>query len=58
VDVRGYGVPHWTGFTIGYHIIKDYRSRHPHVSWAALTSASATLAQPRHRGTISVASAG
>jgi hypothetical protein len=38
----GYGVPHWTGFTIGYHIVKDYRSRHPHVSWAALTAASAT----------------
>ena len=38
----GHGVPHWTGFTIGYHIIKDYRSRHPHVSWAALTAASAT----------------
>ena len=38
----GHGVPHWTGFTIGYHIIQDYRSRHPHVSWAALTAASAT----------------
>jgi hypothetical protein len=38
----GYRVPHWTGFTIGYHIITDYRSRHPHLSWAALTTASPT----------------
>jgi uncharacterized protein YjaZ len=30
------------GFTIGYHIVKDYRQRHPHLSWAALTRASAT----------------
>lgn len=36
------GVPYWTGFTIGYHIVKDYRLRHPHLSWAALTRASAT----------------
>jgi hypothetical protein len=34
-------IPHWTGFTIGYDIVKDYRDRHPQVSWAALTSASA-----------------
>jgi hypothetical protein len=34
-------IPHWTGFTIGYDIIKDYRDRHPRVSWAALTSTSA-----------------
>ena len=35
------GIPHWTGFTIGYDIVKDYRDRHPQVSWSALTSASA-----------------
>ena len=35
------GIPHWTGFTIGYNIVKDYRDRHPQVSWSALTSASA-----------------
>ena len=34
-------IPHWTGFTIGYDIVKDYRDRHPGVSWSALTSASA-----------------
>jgi hypothetical protein len=37
----GTGIPHWTGFTIGYDIVKDYRDRHPQVSWAALTSTSA-----------------
>jgi Predicted Zn-dependent protease (DUF2268) len=34
-------IPHWTGFTIGYDIVKDYRDRHPQVSWSALTSTSA-----------------
>lgn len=37
----GSGVPHWTAFTIGYDIVKDYRHRHPRTSWAALTSAAA-----------------
>ena len=37
----GNGVPHWTGFTIGYHIVKDYRDRNPTVSWPALTATSA-----------------
>ena len=35
-------IPHWTAFTIGYHIITDYRNRHPDASWAALTATSAT----------------
>jgi hypothetical protein len=35
------GIPNWTGFTIGYHIVNDYQSHHPNVSWAALTSTSA-----------------
>ena len=34
-------IPHWTGFTIGYNIVKDYRDRHPQVSWSVLTSTSA-----------------
>ena len=34
-------IPHWTGFTIGYDIVKDYRDRHPQVSWSALNSTSA-----------------
>jgi Predicted Zn-dependent protease (DUF2268) len=34
-------IPHWTGFTIGYDIVKDYRNRHPQVSWSALTATSA-----------------
>jgi uncharacterized protein YjaZ len=38
----GPGVPHWTAFTIGYHIVNDYRNHHPDVSWAQLTSTSAT----------------
>jgi uncharacterized protein YjaZ len=37
----GPGIPHWTAFTIGYHIVTDYRSRHPNVGWAALTATSA-----------------
>jgi Predicted Zn-dependent protease (DUF2268) len=35
-------VPRWAGFTIGYHIVADYRSHHPDTTWAALTSTSAT----------------
>jgi hypothetical protein len=35
------GVPHWTGFTIGYHIVSEYRASHPGVSWSALTAANA-----------------
>jgi uncharacterized protein YjaZ len=38
----GPGVPHWTAFTIGYHIVNDYRNHHPDVSWAQLTATSAT----------------
>jgi hypothetical protein len=38
----GPGVPHWTAFTIGYHIVNDYRNHHPNVGWAQLTAASAT----------------
>ncbi len=38
----GPGVPHWTGFDIGYHIVAGYRNHHPDVSWAQLTSTSAT----------------
>jgi Predicted Zn-dependent protease (DUF2268) len=35
------GIPHWTGFTIGYDIVTDYRHRHPDVSWSAINHASA-----------------
>lgn len=38
----GGGVPHWTAFAIGYHIVRDYLHHHPHTSWAALTSTSAS----------------
>jgi hypothetical protein len=37
----GPGVPLWTAFTIGYHVVNDYRNHHPDVSWATLTSTSA-----------------
>lgn len=36
------GIPNWTGFTIGYHIVYDYRRHHPSVSWETLTLTSAT----------------
>jgi uncharacterized protein YjaZ len=36
------GIPNRTGFTIGFHIVEDYRAHHPQASWTALTSASAT----------------
>jgi hypothetical protein len=37
----GGGIPHWTGFTIGYDIVTGYRQRHPDTSWPAITAASA-----------------
>ena len=37
----GGGIPHWTGFTIGYDIVTDYHQRHPDTDWAAITAASA-----------------
>jgi hypothetical protein len=47
----GPGVPRWTAFTIGYHIVNDYRDHDRNVSWAQLTSASATaiLAASRYQ---------
>jgi uncharacterized protein YjaZ len=27
------GIPNWTGFTIGYHIVNGYQSHHPNESW-------------------------
>ena len=38
----GGGVPHWTAFTIGYDMLKDYLRLHPGTSWAELTAATAT----------------
>jgi hypothetical protein len=37
----GGGIPHWTGFTIGYDIVTEYHQRHPDMSWSAITAASA-----------------
>jgi hypothetical protein len=37
----GGGIPHWTGFTIGYDIVTGYHQRHPDTSWRAITAASA-----------------
>jgi hypothetical protein len=39
---KSLGIPNWTGFTIGYHIVNDYRRYHPGVSWETLTLTSAT----------------
>ncbi len=33
------GVPHWAGFTLGYHLVGAYRLRHPREGWRALTMA-------------------
>ncbi len=43
---KSQGIPYWTGFTIGYHIVNDYRRHHPGTSWETLTltSAAAILA--------------
>jgi hypothetical protein len=43
---KSLGIPYWTGFTIGYHIVRDYLRYHPGVSWEtlALTSATTILA--------------
>ena len=35
------GVPHGTGYVIGYHIVKDYLARHPHASAAGLATVDA-----------------
>lgn len=37
----GGGVPHWTAFTIGYDVVKDYLRLRPGVSWAQLTATTA-----------------
>jgi hypothetical protein len=37
----GQDIPHWTAFTICYHIVSEYCSRHPNMPWHALTSATA-----------------
>lgn len=39
---KSLGIPYWTGFTIGYHIVAGYRRYHPGVNWDALTLTSAT----------------
>ena len=43
---KSLGIPNWTGFTVGYHVVNDYRRYHPGVSWEklALTSAATILA--------------
>ena len=35
------GIPRWTGFTIGYHLVSDYLKRHPHASAASIVHAPA-----------------
>ena len=37
----GGGIPHWTGFTIGYDIVTGYHQHHPDTGWPAITAASA-----------------
>jgi Predicted Zn-dependent protease (DUF2268) len=38
----GQGIPHWTAFTIGYHIVQDFLRHQPHTSWSTLTTESPT----------------
>jgi Predicted Zn-dependent protease (DUF2268) len=46
------GIPRWTGFTIGYHIVRDYLSRHPNMTAASLIDepATATVAGSGYHG--------
>ena len=30
--------PHWTAFTIGYHIVHGFLRQHPHTSWPAVAA--------------------
>lgn len=34
----GHGIPHWTAFTIGYHIVHGFLRQHPHTSWPAVVA--------------------
>ena len=34
----GPGIPHWTAFTIGYHIVRGFLRHHPGTRWAAITA--------------------
>ena len=36
------GIPRWTGFTIGYHIVADYLRRHPQSTAGSIVHLSAT----------------
>lgn len=37
------GIHHWTGFQIGYHIVRDYLARHPGTTAAALVETPASV---------------
>lgn len=48
----GNAVPHWTGYTIGFHIVQSYLQKHPHATvdeWTAL-DAHDLLAQSGYNG--------
>lgn len=49
---RGGDHPFWTGYTIGYHIVQGYLTRHPDVSAAELAEVDATtiLSESGYRG--------
>jgi Predicted Zn-dependent protease (DUF2268) len=34
----GQGIPHWTAFTIGYHIVQEFLRHHPHTGWSTLAA--------------------
>lgn len=36
-----HGIPHWTGFDLGYQLVHAYRQHHPATSWKSLTNTSA-----------------
>ncbi len=46
-----FGVPRWTGFALGYYLVRAYHLRHPRQSWDAITklAAAAILAGSRYQ---------
>lgn len=42
----GFGLPQWTGYTLGYRLVRDYLMRNPGSSAASLVNAPASLFRP------------
>jgi hypothetical protein len=48
----GRGVPYWTGFQVGYHVVRDYLARYPGSTAASIVNkpAAVILAGSRYHG--------